>query len=1006
MRLWVAGAVIGGISAAIAGAQSGGPCIQDGQEFYAPGNAPDCSYSALVVPAPFAVGLWHIISYDICNGKDTQTGSANITDTELAVFLKGFCPNGILSLPPATPSPRTAASKSLPATGQAAQAIVLGDFNGDGIPDAAFVANNAAVIQLGTASGLGATTQQFALPFATSPGSNQILAADFNGDGKLDLAVNDPGDFASNPGGIAILLGNGDGTFGAAKEYAAGAGPIAIAVADFNGDAKMDIAAAGTSITILPGNGDGTFGTAATFPNSLFNVQAMVAVDLNGDGLPDLALAGEGAATLLNTGGGKFGAAQVTQLPDQFAPYLAFADLNHDGHQDLVLPSTLSNALVVLAGKGDGTFQPPASYAVGNNPGSIGVVPLDDGNTILLTPDSISGGTLLTPVSPTGAVGAPAFTPVGGKPAAVAAADFNGDGQPDAAIAAGSSDVTVALSKNGQFAVTAGYSLGKPSPQPESIAAGDLNGDGRPDLIVGTGAGTVATLLGNGDGTFQTPASAAVNQNAGSLALADLNGDGKLDVAVAAFGTLPGFFFADAGGVNVLLGKGDGTFQTPLLLTVNGLQPQSIAAGDLNGDGIPDLAVVMLPAKELMPGAATLAVFLGEGGGKFQAARTFPLQATGLNTGGGIAIGDLNGDGKPDIAATSSFGQQIDILLGDGTGNFKETPAIPSSATTFAYGLTLTDLNRDGKLDLVIPHCCGTTEATFFPGNGDGTFGAEQPLPSGASTSGVAATLFGGNPGLVFVETGAANQGKLTALDFTPAAVTPPAPAIQADVSAASTTISTLAPSSIATAYGANLAASTAPAGAGALPLSLGGASVSVTDSAGVERPAGLFYASPVQVNYYVPDGTATGTATVTISTGSVQGSATVQVANVSPGIFQLNAGGLAAADVIAVAPGGAQTFENVYQLNAAGAVTALPIDLSAGQVYLAVYCTGLRNAKTVTATIGNAGVPVLSAGAQGQYAGLDQVNIGPLPASLTGQVNIVLTADGKASNTVNVVVQ
>jgi uncharacterized protein (TIGR03437 family) len=235
------------------------------------------------------------------------------------------------------------------------------------------------------------------------------------------------------------------------------------------------------------------------------------------------------------------------------------------------------------------------------------------------------------------------------------------------------------------------------------------------------------------------------------------------------------------------------------------------------------------------------------------------------------------------------------------------------------------------------------------------------------------------------------------------------APHITSDVSAASGTITTLAPASIATLYGANLAYATGAPNTSTLPINLEGTTVTITDSSGAQQTAPLFYVSPGQVNYLVPAGTALGEAQVVVTnmTGLV-GSANVQIANIAPGIFQLNASGLAAAIVLIVAPDGSQTFQNVYQLSPSNNIIALPINLSAGQVYLELYGTGIRNAKNVTVRVGSQSVPVLSSGAQGNFLGLDQVNIGPLPKSLagSGQTNIVLSADGQAANTVNVTFQ
>jgi uncharacterized protein (TIGR03437 family) len=221
--------------------------------------------------------------------------------------------------------------------------------------------------------------------------------------------------------------------------------------------------------------------------------------------------------------------------------------------------------------------------------------------------------------------------------------------------------------------------------------------------------------------------------------------------------------------------------------------------------------------------------------------------------------------------------------------------------------------------------------------------------------------------------------------------------------------IEPFAANSIVSAYGANLAVGTAQA---TLPLgtTLDGSTVTVTDSTGVSRAALLFYVSPAQINCEIPDGTASGGATVTIANmnGTIQ-TGTIEIGAVSPGLFELNASGLVAAWVLPVVSGVAQNLQAVYRLNSID-VVALPINLgpSSEQIYLELYGTGIRNAKNVGVTVGGVSVPVLYSGAVPGFAGEDQVNIGPLPQSLAGQgsVNILLTADGQAANTVNVTIQ
>ena len=215
---------------------------------------------------------------------------------------------------------------------------------------------------------------------------------------------------------------------------------------------------------------------------------------------------------------------------------------------------------------------------------------------------------------------------------------------------------------------------------------------------------------------------------------------------------------------------------------------------------------------------------------------------------------------------------------------------------------------------------------------------------------------------------------------------------------------------SIVSAYGTNLATGTTFASSLPLPTSLDGTTVTVTDNAGVARIAPLFYVSPSQINFEIPANTATGAAYVGIQgQGGGAQTASIQIGKVSPGLFELNGSGLAAAWVLPVILGIQQPLQPVYQV-VSGTVVPLPVDLgpSTEQIYLEMYGTGIRNASNVTAMVGSLSVPVLYAGAASGFAGEDQVNIGPLPQSLAGagSVNIVLTADGQAANTVNVTIQ
>jgi hypothetical protein len=242
--------------------------------------------------------------------------------------------------------------------------------------------------------------------------------------------------------------------------------------------------------------------------------------------------------------------------------------------------------------------------------------------------------------------------------------------------------------------------------------------------------GVVAVLLGNGDGTFQT----AVSYNSGgyrdsSLSVADLNQDGKPDLIVANLCAKADS--CDQGAIGVLLGNGDGTFQ-PAKSYSSGGGPVSIAVGDVNLDGRPDLAVV-----NGYPG--NVAVLLGNGDGTFQTPRTY---IPGGRNPSAIAIGDVNGDGKPDLVVTDICLDSgcmlgaVAVLLGNGDGTFL-TAGTYSSGSYYPTSTALADIDGDGRLDaLVIGERFGYGLKTagmvgVLRGNGDGTFQPVQSYLSG-----------------------------------------------------------------------------------------------------------------------------------------------------------------------------------------------------------------------------------------------------------------------------------
>jgi hypothetical protein len=328
----------------------------------------------------------------------------------------------------------------------------------------------------------------------------------------------------------------------------------------------------------------------------------------------------------------------------------------------------------------------------------------------------------------------------------VAVADVNGDGKPDIAVAngnqvVGDGSVGVLLGNgDGTFRPVVTYDSG--AAFADFVVIADVNADGKPDIVVantGTsnGDGSVGVLLGNGDGTFR-PAVTYDSGGQGPVAVtfADVNLDGKLDLLVA--NGCFGIENCASGSVGVLLGNGDGTFQPAVVYDDGGLLPTSVAVADVNGDGKPDMLVASLhPSLE----PKSVGVRLGNGDGTFRSAVTY---GTGSPNGAtSVVAADVNLDGKLDLLVVN-FGAElrkdggVGVLLGNSDGTFRPVRTYASNGSNNGGpGLAVADVNGDGKPDLLVahyagycaPNCGGALDVLL--GNGDGTFQAVTSYSSG-----------------------------------------------------------------------------------------------------------------------------------------------------------------------------------------------------------------------------------------------------------------------------------
>jgi Bacterial Ig-like domain (group 3)/FG-GAP-like repeat/FG-GAP repeat len=383
--------------------------------------------------------------------------------------------------------------------------------------------------------------------------------------------------------------------------------------------------------------------------------------------------------------GGLFQSPQSYNSSGWDANSMAVADLNGDGKLDLVVghleggPSctAIGVEVGVLLGNGDGTFQTAQPYCIG------------------------SGGY-----------------------SSIFIADVNSDGKPDVIVASQYFSVNDLV--DGGVAVLLGNGDGTFQPAQSFKSGGgganfvtvaDLNGDGKPDMVVancskvgedcttppwGFPTGNVGVLLGNGDGTFQP---AVVYDTGGSIAVsvaaADVNGDGELDLIVA-HSCVTGDNCGD-GAIGILAGNGTGTFQAAVAYNWHGERPFSMVVADVNHDGKLDL---------LVGGIFMVGVALGNGDGTFQDAVSY---ATGGDEALSVASGDVNGDGVPDLVVGShcrrSSGRcnagSIGVLVGNGDGTFR-APKVFTSDGQVATSIALADVNRDGRLDLIVANMCAS----------------------------------------------------------------------------------------------------------------------------------------------------------------------------------------------------------------------------------------------------------------------------------------------------------
>ena len=586
-----------------------------------------------------------------------------------------------------------------------AQSAVIGDLNGDGIEDIAVVGGPGVSVLEGRGSG----DFVFNGEYFTHLGAQSIALADVNRDHLPDLVVT----YAS-AGFVTVLFGRSDGLFFDKKDLAMPVGSKHLTLEDLNGDSIPDLVMAvaeSSSVSVLPGVGDGTFGPGARL-GAVSKPTDVLLSDLNRDGRSDLVVVNSDSSsvsTFLGTGDAGFGARQ--DWPVGPGPStVATADFNGDGQTDMAVLNAAPSAagsISILIGDGSGRFPTRTDLPFVRGLKVIAADLNGDGVTDLAA--GSNGAAAIFPGNGDGTFGVTLDYDTEYDPRGVVSGDFDGDGFPDLAVPNRISGSVEILLGAGDGAFRRAADL-NPGYYPNLAVAGDWNRDGLSDLAVTTASG-VSVLLSKGDGAFQPRVEYPVGRYPQGIAAPDVNNDSFPDLIVSN---------PDKGALTVMLGHGDGTFESPVNTPVGSTPQSALATADFNLDGKSDAVIARYSFPASYPGFVS--ILLGNGDGTFGHQTDIPT-APGDNP-GSIAIGDLNSDGKRDIAVTNSLGATLMTLLGAGDGTFTRAPTI-----SYVTGpVAILDVDGDSNDDLVtgagaiVDVRLGNGNGTFQPTQGYGVF--------------------------------------------------------------------------------------------------------------------------------------------------------------------------------------------------------------------------------------------------------------------------------------------